>query len=207
MNYKFWSKTREGSLAENRIMRTAVAIQTFVIVVLAIGLVNKNTTVVLVPPTLDERSEISASGSSPETQTAWGMYLAGLMGNVTPTSSKALKEMISPHLTSKLWGNTRDALDAQVREIQQAQLTLSFAPTIARFDPDSKKVIVTGELVIRGLRGQEKRELRTYEMGFVTKNYRVMLDSLRVMKGKFAEEAANTVADKAATAVAAPEET
>lgn len=206
MNYKHWLKTRDGALAENRMSRMAIAAQTFIILVLAIGLVNKSSTVVLVPSTLDEKSSVSASSADEQMQTAWGMYLAGLLGNVTPTSSVALKDLVSRHLTSRLYNETREAIDNQVKEIQQEQLTLSFAPTIARMDPKTKHVIVTGELIIRGLRGQERRELRTYEMGFVTRNYNVMLDSLRVMQGKYAVETANTAAENAASALASPEE-
>lgn len=196
MKLATWLQTRDGAIKENKFSRMALAIQTFVILALTIGLVNKDTTIVLVPATLTEKSEVGASFASKQTKVMWGMYLANLFGNVTPTSSKVLKDMVSPHLTSSLWGDTREAIDKQVEEINKEQLSLSFAPTIAREDPATGYVIVTGELVIRGLRGQERRELRTYEMGFVVRNYNVMLDHLRVMQGKYAEDAANAAAAK-----------
>jgi len=194
MNFKFWNQSREGAIKENKLNRTALAIQTFVILVLAIGLANKQTTVVLVPPTFAEKSEVSASSASKQTKVMWGMYIAGLLGNITPTSAKALPELVSPHLSPKLWSTTREGLTKQIEEIQKEGLSLSFAPKIARMDPATGYVIVTGDLTIRGLRGQERTETRTYEMDFEVHNYAVTLDHLRVMQGKFAEEAAAKLA-------------
>ena len=51
-----------------------------------------------------------------------------------------------------------------------------------------EKVVVTGELVIRGLRGAERREIRTYEMGFIVRDYTVLLDELRVIDGAWAKD-------------------
>lgn len=195
MNFKHWLETRDGALKENKLTRPVILLQSVAIVALVVGLVNKSTTVVLVPPTLEERSEIGASTASDQTKIAWGMYLAGLLGNITPSSSKALSELIKPHLSASLYTSTIEAIEKQADEIQAEQLSLSFAPKIARMDPKSKNVIVTGDLTIRGLRGQVRSELRTYVMGFKVRNYNVVLDYLDVQDGKYAEDAANAVAD------------
>jgi len=183
-------QTREGALKENRYSRIAILVMAMTVCVLAIGLAAKDTTVVMVPPTLEEGSTVSATAASRETQVAWGMYLTSLLGNVTPRSAPFLKQNLTRHLSSRLYTSVTESVDRQIKDIQQEQISLSFTPTVARFDDELQKVVITGELVIRGLRGQEKRELRTYELGFVTRNYNVMLNSMRITQGQFDARAA-----------------
>ena len=65
--------------------------------------------------------------------------------------------------------------------------TLQFIPTTARYDAKLDKVLISGEFVVRGVRGSERRGMRTYVMGFKTRNYRVMLDTLDVKEGQWRE--------------------
>ena len=185
MKMKDYLSTREGALKENRFSRITMLVMAATIMALSIALSMKTTTVVMVPATLEEKSEIGASHAGKETQIAWGMYLTGLMGNITPKSAPALKGLISRHLSPKLYSSMVEGIDAQVKEIIAEQVTLSFAPTLARYDAATNKVIITGELTIRGLRGQEKREVRSYELGFVTRNYNVLLDTMKIVQGAY----------------------
>lgn len=50
---------------------------------------------------------------------------------------------------------------------------------------------MSGELVTTGLRGEQQRELRTYEMRFIVQNYRVLLDDIRVYKGNYRRQASD----------------
>lgn len=190
MKLSHYLKTREGALKENVVSRAVIATLVLSNLVLGLAMTSQKTTIVMVPPTLESSSEIGASDSGKETQVAWGMYLAGMLGNVTPRTAPYLKQNISRHLSPNLYSSIVEAIDQQAEEIASEQITLSFAPTIGRYDAELDRVIVTGELTIRGLRGAEKRELRTYEMKFVTRNYNVMLDALRIMQGKHSKDAA-----------------
>ena len=190
MKLSHYLKTREGALKENVVSRAVIATLVLSNLVLGLAMTSQKTTIVMVPPTLESSSEIGASDSGKETQVAWGMYLAGMLGNVTPRTAPYLKQNISRHLSPNLYSSIVEAIDQQAAEIASEQITLSFSPTIGRYDAELDRVIVTGELTIRGLRGAEKRELRTYEMKFVTRNYNVMLDALRIMQGKHSKDAA-----------------
>ena len=191
MKLSNYLSTREGALKENRVSRIIIATLAGVVLLLSFALVNRTTTVVMVPPTLEAASAVGAGEASKETKIAWGLYLVGVLGNVTPRTAPFVKENVSRHLTPAMYNTLVEAIDAQVKEITQDQLTLSFAPTTARFDDPTGAVVVSGELVVRGLRGQERREMRSYEMKFVTRNYNVMLDSLRIMEGKYEAEKAD----------------
>lgn len=191
MKLSHYLKTREGALKENVISRAVIATLVISNLVLALAMTSQKTTIVMVPPTLESSSQVGASDSGKETQVAWGMYLAGMLGNVTPRTAPYLKQNVSRHLSPNLYSQIVEAIDQQAEEIAKEQITLSFSPTIGRYDAELDRVIVTGELTIRGLRGAEKRELRTYEMKFVTRNYNVMLDALRIMQGKHSKDVAS----------------
>ena len=185
MKLSKYLKTREGALAENKVGRYISGSLALAVLVLAFGLTQQKTTVVLVPPTLDKESWVAASGAGPEIQVAWGAYITNLLGNITPRSAPMLKEQLSKNMTTSMYNKVLESIDVQVKEIVEEKVTLSWAPTKAYYDAEQGYVIVTGELVIRGLRDQERREVRTYEMGFETGNYKVLLNHLRPMIGSY----------------------
>lgn len=181
-------QTREGALKENKISRIIIGVLACAVLMLAFAAANQKTTVVLVPPTLDANSSVGATSANSETKVAWGMYLAGLLGNITPTSAEFLKDSVSKHLSPRMYSPIREAIEQQVKLIQEEQITTSFTPTMGRYEADIDRVIVTGEVISRGRRGgAERREVRTYEMKFVTRNYNVLLDDLRTIEGKYSD--------------------
>lgn len=183
-----WFKTREGALTENRWGRIIILIQGVVILVMAFGMANQRQAVVLVPPTLEERSSVQARQADAEIKTAWALYIAKMLGNVTPSSSQFLVENMSRYLSPRMYRSVIEGIDAQAQILRQEQITLQFIPTVARFEPEINRVVVSGELIERGLRNAERRSVRTYEMGFIVRNYKVLLDSMRVMEGEWKRE-------------------
>lgn len=183
MKLSDYLKTREGALKENQVSRLSILFLTILCLILAFGMARKSTTVVMVPPNLAGKVEVSTDRADKEMQVTWGVFVTTLLGNVTPRSAPHLKTLIGPHLSSRIYNKVIEGIDKQAKDVIDEQLTLSFTPTGARYDDDIQKVVVSGELTIRGLRGQEKRELRSYEMGFVVRNYQVLLDTMRVCQG------------------------
>lgn len=179
--------TREGALIENRFSRVALIGLVICNLVLCFGLLLQRESVVLVPPTLEDRATVHVSAADREMQIAWGMYMSGLLGNVTPSSAQFLKANIGRHLTPRLYRPLVESIDAQVEQIKEEQVSMQFIPATARWEDKVDKVVVSGEFVVRGVRGAERRGLRTYELGFKTSNYRVMLDEIRVMDGPWSE--------------------
>lgn len=191
MKLSHWLKTREGALAESKISRPIILLLAFTCLVLAFGLVRKSETVVMVPSTLEERAWVSKSSASAEMQVAQGLSLALLLGNVTPGSAEFVSSNISRSLSPRMYRPILEAIDREVRELRDEQISVSFTPTLARFDPDVDRVVITGEVITRGLRGSERREIRTYEMGFSTRNHTLLLDHMRVMEGTWRRQRSN----------------
>lgn len=183
MRTREFLSTWEGALGENRFHRKALAALAAANLLLVAALLTKDTTVVLVPPTLDKRVEVSDSRSSPDVYSMWGLHVATLLGNVTPANAEFLSASLAPMLGPEIYRGVLDAIAQQVTLIKEEQLTLAFRPSEVRYDDAGHRVYVMGELVTRGARNVEEREIRTYELAFSTLNHAVRLDELLVHKG------------------------
>jgi len=175
--------TWEGSLRENRHSRWLLLLAVVIILVQALALANKDTTVVLVPPQLEERGQVSGSAASTSVYVSWGTYIATLLGNVTPQTVEMMAGNVGQHLSPAMYRSVLDQLNEQAKTLKEEQLSVSFVPTITRWEESVEAVVVTGDMITRGVRGGEQRVTRTYEMRFIVQNYRVLLDHLRTFDG------------------------
>lgn len=173
----------DGAIKENRFHRLALLGAMLVILIQSIALWRQDSTIILVPPQMEERGQISGSSASEAVQVSWGMYIATLLGNVTPQSVEVLATNVGQHLSPRMYRPVLTQLQEQVKTIQEEQITVAFVPTLARWESSLPGVVVSGEMITRGIRGGEKRMQRTYELKFVVQNYRVLLDDLRAYEG------------------------
>ncbi|HOV56363.1 MAG TPA: TraE/TraK family type IV conjugative transfer system protein [Rhodanobacteraceae bacterium] len=183
MNLVKFLDTWSGVQAENRVHRRTNLILAVVCLITAIGWTTRHETVVMLPPALTKEASLGVNVASEEIKVQWGLYAAQLLGNVTPATAGFLRSAIGPMLAPHLYHQVMEAIDEQVKQVQQEQIAIHFAPTSAVFNPDKNRVVVSGELATMGLRGEIAREQRTYEFSLVVQNYKVILDDLRVYKG------------------------
>lgn len=185
MNLVTYLQTWRGTHAENKAMRPILLILAVANLALVFFLFQQSRTIVVVPPGLTGEAAISQDEASPEIQQEWGLYLTTLTGNMTPRTAPLIKEVLGKHLAPNVFNQVNEWIDTEMAVITRDKVTLSFSPTVLRYEPKIDKVVVTGDMVLRGLRGQERRQVRTYELGFRTSNYRVQLTSFSVYEGGF----------------------
>lgn len=174
----------EGAIKLNRILLGILGLLTVSVLILCLALVFKSQPIQIESlPDLDKPAVIDKGSADSEAQIAKGLYLVGLLGNVTPNSVEFLSRNISRDLTPRMYQPVQDAIQLQSKQIKEQSLRLSFSAQLARFDEETKKVVITGEVIVMDQRGNEARELRTYTMGFVSRNYRILLDDLSVAQG------------------------
>jgi conjugal transfer pilus assembly protein TraE len=183
MKLSTYLKSWDGALKENRFHRIAFMVAIVVILVQSLALWRKDSTIILIPPQMEERGQVSGSAASQEMQVSWGRYIATLLGNVTPQSVEVLAANVGQHLSPRMYQAVLTQLQEQAKTIQEEQITVSFVPTLARWEASLPGVVVSGEMITRGIRGGEKRMQRTYELKFIVQNYRVLLDDLRAYEG------------------------
>jgi conjugal transfer pilus assembly protein TraE len=183
MDLKTYFGTWNGVMAENRFQRISFVAMALAILVLSIAVIAKDRTVVLVPAGLDMRGEVSNSAADQNLQASWGLFLAGLIGNVTPVTAPSIGDTVKPYLHPSIYSEVVRQLSEEGKRLEREQISLYFSPTNARWEPSIAAVVVTGELRMRGPRGNETREMRSYLMRFTVQQHRVLLSALRLVDG------------------------
>lgn len=173
----------DGMRHERRINRLALLGLTFALVLSQFFICTREATVVMIPPGLTEKGEISKSEANSAVKEAWGAYVAESLGNVTPENAdfvaKNLGSLIDPAVYKKLM----EVIGQQSQLIKDEQVTLQFATNAVFYVPSKDIVVVSGEYTIRGMRQEETRKVLTYELGVRVRNYNVALTSLDVYDG------------------------
>ena len=84
MKFDVFLKSWQGTQLENRWQRFLIAVLVLSNLLLAVAAFSRNTVVAIQPPTLSETAEVSRNQATQPYLESWGLYLAELMGNVTP---------------------------------------------------------------------------------------------------------------------------
>lgn len=173
-------KTWHGIEAENRFGRLVILGLLAIGVITSLAAWRTERSIVLVPPTLTHEVDITRSKASGEYKEAWGLYLAELLGNVTPATADFLKEAIEPILAPSIYRTVLDAMAEHIKAIQMDRVTISFRPRQVLFEEETNKVFVSGELTSQGPNSHPDVRRRTYEFVLSIKNYRPRLDYIDV---------------------------
>ena len=150
---------------------------------LALGLLFRDETVVLVPPVLDSRVSVSRRQADEGLLKSWGLYLAQLLGNATPGNTEFLKESVAPILSPRVFGEFMTALNTQAEEMRFDRVSLRFEPRLVQYEKSSGLVFVTGQSVAVGPGGDERRKERTYEFLIEIQNYMPLLSRMDTYQG------------------------
>lgn len=143
-------------------------------------IINDDPVTVLVPPDLDKAVEITRNRASAGLKESWALYLADLMGNVTPSNAQFVMERIAPLLDAALYHAVMNNLSEQITALKADQVSLSYRPHQVIYEESSDKVFVTGDQVIHGHDGRPEQRHRTFEFRFRIKDYRPLLEAIDV---------------------------
>lgn len=186
MKLEQYTRTLKGALQENKLTRYVILGLVASNVVLALGLVSKDETVVMVPPKLTHEARIASNSANAALKEAWASHVAMQLGNVTPRTAAFVGEHLGKIVSPSAYQGFMESLATQAERIKQDQLTVQFSPTHVFYVQERDLVVVSGEYAIRGLRDSEKRSVRTYEIGIDVANYQVSVTSLSAYEGPWA---------------------
>ena len=128
------------------------------------GWFSSTETIVLVPPTLDERVVVSAEEASEGYKSAWALYVAELLGNLTPGNSEFVGEHIGEIFSPAAYRDLRDTILNQIEAINQDRITVRFEPREISYEPETEKIFVYGEFTSAGPSGEPESFDRTFEV-------------------------------------------
>lgn len=148
--------------------------------VLAFSALSREIIIHLPPVASAEHLVIADAEANQETKIAHGLYLAGLLGNVSATNAGFIESTVSRFVTPKAFRSYLKELQQQAMRIRDEHLTTHFQAMEAEYDPGTDLVSVSGLLVTRGVTDVEQRDYRTFEFRFITRQHQTLLDELRI---------------------------
>lgn len=175
MNFRDFFAGWDGVLRENRLYRFTVTGLICINILTALAALRTERSVILVPPGLTEETEVSRNRASQNFKEAWGMFVAQLLGNVTPGNVEFVRQSLSPMLSSGIYRSVMSGMAAQIEEIKREQVSLSFNPKEVLYEPETDKVFVTGMLRMQGPGSKPVDRQRTYEMVIDINDYRPLI--------------------------------
>lgn len=183
MKLSIFDKTWNGLHHQNRILLAICGAMLLSNLILGIALISKDKTVVLVPPRLMGEASVTANDADAAFKESFGLSLATMLGNVTPTTAPFLADNVARYVAPEAHREMIAAITEQADQIKGEQISIQFAPKEVFYHPGLKKVIVSGDYWIRGARNSEQKMVRTYELGLDVRNYSVQLASLKTYEG------------------------
>jgi conjugal transfer pilus assembly protein TraE len=154
-----WSQALRDSATKN----VLIAILAVTSLLAVFGWVQQDKTVVLVPPNMDERVEVSLRHASIGYKKAWALTVAQLTGNITPGNADLVLDSLGELFSPDAYRAMSLSLSTQVNDIKRDSLTVAFEPRQILYEPSTDKVFVTGDFKSQGASGQPIKAVRTYE--------------------------------------------
>ena len=178
-------KTFKGAVETNRYSRLLILLLLISNIVLGIAVSSKSSTVVMVPPNLEQDAWVTSQDGSMSLRESWATYVATLLGNVTPRSVNQVGPMLGKIIYPGAYKEVMEHIAVLKREVETEQLEIQFAPTGVFPIPSKNAVAVSGEFRMRSARGNEKRFLRTYVIGMNVRNYQPSVYSIEILEGPY----------------------
>jgi len=164
MNINIFSDEWRGTRAENTFLRLLVPLLIVSNIALGIALGTRERETILVPPQISDVMKVSSSKSDINYQKSWGLYIATLIGNITPGNADFVNEQISRFLDATMYHRIKQDLASQIIEIRNNNLTVSFEPNQIMYEDDTGRVFVLGKSQTSGTAGKLTKESRVFEL-------------------------------------------
>ncbi len=183
MDLQRFISSYQGSRVTALVSMSLLVVMIITNVFLVSGLVNKRESVVLIPPNLTQEVKLVQNKANEGYLKAWGLFLAELVGNVTPQNISFIRASVDPLLSPKIYQEFIDALESQAAQIKIDNISMSFEPKVVIFEEESNLVFVSGHSVIAGPAGDETRSTRTYEFMIQMNGYKPLLTWVDTYEG------------------------
>lgn len=184
MKLSLFSDSWDAARKTNRLLVIAVICLAASNLMLGGAAVSRKTTVVLVPPEISEKFEVAVNAANSAYYQSWALYLANILGNVTPSNMGMIEEAIGPFLSEELYprliGSIRDELDG----IRRAKVSTYFRPERIESKAGTSVFEVTGQHVVVSPAGAETSTLRTYIFHLAIRQGRPFVTGFDVTNGR-----------------------
>lgn len=164
MIYSKLKRTYNTIVSENNFYRFIIVFLMLFNMVALVGWLSNDKSVVLVPPTLNDKAEISNKAASATYKKSWAMHISGLLGNVTPGNSDFVLSAIQPLLAPDVYQNVTNGMRQEVAVMKRDGVTVQFQPRTITYETETNKCFVSGRTSISASTGEISSFDRTYEI-------------------------------------------
>ena len=159
-----FKQTYNGIVSENNFHRLIIVVLIIFLLIAMVGWLSNQQSTVLVPPTLNEKAEISNKAASSSYKKSWAQYISGLLGNVTPGNSEFVFTSIQSILSPDVYNNVKNGMNSEVEMMKRDGVTVSFQPRQISYEESTNKCFVTGRTSISAATGEISAFDRVYEV-------------------------------------------
>ena len=186
MELKQFTKSIEEMRSKIQSAHLLVLVMVACNIVLALGLLFRDTVVTVVPWTLSGEAEVTKDDASQNYKESWGMAIALLLGNVQPATVDFIADRIKPLLAPEIYHEAVDALYSNAQILREERVTLRFEPRRVTYEKTSGRVFVSGYSYSRlgTSMDEEKRHERTFEIGLEISEYAPVITFIDTYTGK-----------------------
>ena len=186
MELKQFTKSIEEMRSKIQSAHLLVLVMVACNIVLALGLLFRDTVVTVVPWTLSGEAEVTKDDASQNYKESWGMAIALLLGNVQPATVDFIADRIKPLLAPEIYHEAVDALYSNAQILREERVTLRFEPRRVTCEKTSGRVFISGYSYSRlgTSMDEEKRHERTFEIGLEISEYAPVITYIDTYTGK-----------------------
>jgi conjugal transfer pilus assembly protein TraE len=166
MNYKNFKSAFVGAHEEKKFLKLLCCLLLVSNGVAMVGWLKKDTSIVLIPPGLSEKTEIATNKASEGYKKAWGAYSAMLLGNVTPENADFVREALAGMVSGEINMLVGEQIAQELEILKTEQVSSTFEMKGVIYEPETDKVFVSGLnrlLGVPGVQGRVEPSDQTFE--------------------------------------------
>lgn len=158
-------KRYKNAIDQNKLLMGIIVAQIVIIFLLVQEVGDKKITQIVTPPTFTEEISMRGNQVSESYQTGWALYVAELIGNVTPARMDLTVKIIRKMIPQANWKSAKEQMTAQLTRLHTRKIEERFVATDVSIDPVTKLIWVFGEKETTSIRtGQTHTVKWTFEV-------------------------------------------
>lgn len=183
MNLNIFRDTWNGTKAENKFFRTVIILQLIVTIGIVGYLISRDQIVVLSPPEVHEKMQVSKNTANPAFKKSWALYIATLMGNVNVGNADFVVSEVTGMMRPDVEIAFKSSLAQQLEVIKRNQVSISYEPNQVYFEKETSKIFVIGKSLITGTAGKSNKVPRVFELELDIQHYSPVITLIETYEG------------------------
>ena len=184
MNWSLFSNTWLTLRSENVLYRSLVPVLVIANTISMAGWLSKDRVTTLVPPVLTESVSVSKRNADAGYKKAWGLYVASLLGNVSPGNADFVIESLQLLLSPRVFSTLKQSVAADIEMIKKDGVSVSYEQKQVIYEKETDKVFVIGRTGISNAAGSVTKFDRVFEVRVAIENGQPQVVELDSYQGK-----------------------